>query len=100
MPLILWPCLLLALVNSIVTIGVARSVVYEPTQKLLQLLLIWLVPVVGAAIAWNVLREEAHSAFRRDGGGANPYSDSYPATGNEGHSGHDSGHHGGGDGGH
>ncbi len=103
MLLILGAAVVLALINTFVTVTVARSTVYERTQKLFQFLLIWLVPVVGAAISWyvtwQVIREEARSPFGSNDIGNEYLHYNYPDPREE-HSGHDSGHHGGGDGGH
>jgi hypothetical protein len=48
---------ILALQNLIASVGVALSAAYSPSQKCLQLTLIWLVPVFGAGIALYFLRE-------------------------------------------
>lgn len=37
---------------------VMRSPMYEPKQKALQLMGIWLIPIVGAVVAHSVLRTE------------------------------------------
>jgi hypothetical protein len=47
---------LLAL-NIFVSFGVARSAEYEPSQKVAQLALVWLLPIVGALVAHHILRE-------------------------------------------
>jgi cytochrome bd-type quinol oxidase subunit 2 len=41
-----------------VTLRVARTGVYERAQKLAQAKLIWLVPVLGAALVMSVLHQE------------------------------------------
>ncbi len=87
--------LLIVLINTVVTIAVVRSTAYERSQKLFQLALIWLLPVVGAALSWYVLREEARSEIRNIAEG-NIYIDDTDQVGNHDHS----GHHGGADGGH
>lgn len=57
-----------------VTIAVARSDLYEPGQKRLQYLLIWLVPLFGALITGIILREQSQRLVpgKRDMSG-NPY---------------------------
>jgi hypothetical protein len=40
------------------TARVFRSGLYERKQKLLQVQLIWLLPIVGAALVFSVLRED------------------------------------------
>jgi hypothetical protein len=85
-------------INAAVSIAIWRSSgLYEPEQKRLQYLLIWLVPLLGAAVSWVVLR--AHSrpiAGDGDGITGNPYVPwNYPDA-DEGHT----QHHDGGDGGH
>ena len=87
--------LLIVLVNIVVTIAVVRSTAYERPQKLFQLVLIWLLPFVGAALSWYVLREETRSEIRNIAEG-NIYIDDTDQVGTHDHS----GHHGGGDGGH
>jgi hypothetical protein len=89
---------ILLVINAAVSIAIWRSGLYEPQQKRLQYLLIWLVPLVGAAASWVVLREHSRPTARDDGDGikGNPYSPWNDMSGSEGH---DSHHHGG-DGGH
>jgi hypothetical protein len=51
-----------------VTLRVRRTPIFDASQKNAQTKLIWLLPVVGAAIVFSVLAsEEAYD--RRDGGG-------------------------------
>jgi hypothetical protein len=59
---------LLVIVNGIVTIAVCRSESYEPMQKRLQLFVIWLVPIIGSAFLWYVMREDSRSDFRSGDG--------------------------------
>jgi hypothetical protein len=61
--------LVAALVFQIwVTLRVRRTSLYDGSQKSAQAKLIWLLPVVGAAIVFSVLiSEEAHE--RKDQGG-------------------------------
>jgi cytochrome bd-type quinol oxidase subunit 2 len=56
-----------------VTLRVAKTGVYERAQKLAQAKLIWLVPVLGAALVMSVLHQEEsaqrpRSGESRDGG--------------------------------
>lgn len=64
--------LLLIVINIAVTVAVFRSESYERNQKRLQLFVIWLLPVVGAAFTWYVLREEERPS-RRSGDSGNEY---------------------------
>jgi len=51
-----------------VTLRLRRSTIYDRSQKSAQAKLIWLIPVVGAAIVFSVLvSEEAYE--RKDNGG-------------------------------
>jgi hypothetical protein len=61
--------LIAALVFQIwVTLRLRRTSIYDRSQKSAQAKLIWLVPIVGAAIVFSVLiSEEAHE--RKDQGG-------------------------------
>jgi len=61
--------LVAALVFQIwVTLRLRRSTIYDRSQKNAQAKLIWLLPVVGAAIVFSVLvSEEAYE--RKDSGG-------------------------------
>lgn len=47
-----------------VTVRVFRSRLYEPAQKSAQAKLIWLLPVVGAVIAFSVLSNEEQAERR------------------------------------
>lgn len=57
--------LLIVLANALVSFAVVCSDAFEPRQKAFQLLLIWLVPVFGAAFLWAVLREERPFKFKK-----------------------------------
>jgi hypothetical protein len=48
------------------TFRVFRSGLYERKQKLLQVQLIWLLPIVGAALVFSVLREDDAAQQRAD----------------------------------
>ena len=57
--------LLLALAfQTFVTVRVFRSKLYEPSQKSAQAKLIWLLPVLGAIIAFSVLTTEEQAERR------------------------------------
>lgn len=43
--------------NLVVTSAVARSVSYDKNQRMLQILFVWLAPVIGAFLAWHFLKE-------------------------------------------
>jgi hypothetical protein len=49
-----------------VTVRVYRSRLYEPSQKSAQAKLIWLLPVLGAIIAFSVLTAEEQRERRDD----------------------------------
>jgi hypothetical protein len=71
--------LLLVIVNVIVTVTVFRSESYDLRQKLLQALVIWLVPIIGAALLWYTVREDTRHDFINSGDRGNEYLDSdYP----------------------
>ena len=52
----------LVIANAWISWRVMRASVYELRQKLLQLALVWLVPVLGLVIVWLVLRSAEHEA--------------------------------------
>lgn len=65
------PLILLALAatigwNIVATRRVAKSVYYDAPQKRSQFLLIWLLPIVGATLAFSLAREEKGQAFGLD----------------------------------
>lgn len=64
--------LIIAATDAAVTFAVLHSDSYDPAQKRLQVLFIWLLPIVGAAFSWYVLREEARSG-RKLGDSGNEY---------------------------
>jgi hypothetical protein len=85
---------LIVTINTAVTVAVVRSESYESIQKRLQLFVIWLLPILGAAFTWYVLREEARSS-RRMGDSGNEYLWwNYPDKNEGSHSGvgHDGNH--------
>ena len=55
--ILLGTCVAVALANAIVCLRVARSDSFEPHQKYIQCILIWLLPIVGAGIAYVFTRE-------------------------------------------
>jgi hypothetical protein len=58
--------ILLLVANAAITSGVLRSSAYDPSQKALQLLLVWLVPVLGAVFVWSFLRGAASDPLTTD----------------------------------
>ena len=64
--------LLIVVINTTVTVAVFRSESYEPMQKRLQFIVIWLLPIAGATFSWYVLREEARSS-RKSGESGNEH---------------------------
>lgn len=77
---------IIAAVNLAVSIAVARSHYYERTQVVLQVLLVWVLPVVGAVIIAMVLRSQ--------NGGARAYTESFPDRNEPGADVGSSDHHG------
>ncbi len=65
--------LLIAAANVLASILVARHALYSHSQKALQILLVWLVPVIGAIVVWQVLRAQKDQS-RTSPPHANPYS--------------------------
>ena len=49
--------------NAAATVVVARSGMYERAQMAYQFVLIWAIPIVGAAVCWSLAR-----SFARPGG--------------------------------
>ena len=82
----------LAVANLVMSFAIVRSRAFEPIQKLFQCALVWLVPIVGAAVCLYFLREEARAAVSPKAGGSltTPGYDNYPESGHDG--GHHSGH--------
>ena len=74
---------LLVIANVVVSVGVVRSPFYDRSQKLFQLLIVWFVPILGAALAWSFVRTVASERattdltdrFGFDDGNVNPNSD-------------------------
>ena len=86
--------LLILAAHIFITVAIVRNPDYGSTQKLLQVIFVWLVPIVGAAVSWYVLREERNAGVKR--GEGNEYLWWNTPDNNESHSAHD----GGADGGH
>jgi hypothetical protein len=59
---------LLAL-QAFATLTVRRSIAYEPDQKWAQIKLIWLVPLLGAAMVLSVLHQDGELMPRRGASG-------------------------------
>lgn len=45
---------IVAAINVKATLVLARSSYYDPKQKLFQLALVWLLPIVGAVLVWSL----------------------------------------------
>lgn len=56
--------LVLGLVNLGLTIAVARAARYSRAQKLRQIVLLWVLPVLGAALVGYMLRDDDHRPDR------------------------------------
>jgi hypothetical protein len=78
--------LLVLAADIVVTVAIIRNTAGS-MQKLFQVIFVWLVPIVGAAVSWYVLREERHTGMKR--GEGNEYLWWNTPDSNEGHSGHD-----------
>lgn len=50
--------LLLVALNSYATYALVHSLRYDRRQKLLQFLLVWFVPIVGALLVWSLARDK------------------------------------------
>jgi len=57
----------LILMNSITSIAVLRTPFYSGFQKVVQCLIVWLLPLFGAVFVWNFLRSQRVSPQRREG---------------------------------
>jgi hypothetical protein len=68
--------LLLAVVlvslQTFATLSVRRSVAYAPEQKSVQIRLIWLLPLLGAALVLSVMHQEGELMPRRGGSSQGP----------------------------
>lgn len=70
-PLVLAIITSVAVLNAFACVAVARSENYERRQKLLQFVVIWLVPLLGALLSFALVREPKTSRFETDM--SNPY---------------------------
>ena len=55
------------------SILVGRSALYKPTQKVLQVVVIWFLPILGSIVIWLMLRlieKPVRHGYREFGGGA------------------------------
>lgn len=57
--------LILIIANVAVTMSIARTDVYTPNQKLAQLAIVWLLPILGAALIYAVLRSSREHSNSR-----------------------------------
>jgi hypothetical protein len=56
----------LALANTLTSTAVLRAHTYEPRQKILQVLLVWLLPILGIVFVWSFLRGSATERLTTD----------------------------------
>ncbi len=56
---------LLVALNGYASLVLVRSPYYDARQKLLQLAIIWLIPVIGALLVWALARPDAPTKPRR-----------------------------------
>lgn len=68
MTMVVWGALLAGLIglNSYASLLCMRSTIAEPSQKLYQLILVWVMPLLGAAIAIHVAREATRDDAARE----------------------------------
>jgi uncharacterized membrane protein YgcG len=59
---------LVVYLNLVATIHLTQSDLYSPGQKVVQLVLIWLVPIIGASIVIKLIMEEPAAEKRLPGG--------------------------------
>ncbi|MBB6244274.1 putative membrane protein YqjE [Rhodanobacter sp. MP1X3] len=65
---VLVPIIFLVIANLAVTVGVVRSASYRTSQKVLQSVIVWLLPVLGFAWIGYMLREDTFTTPK-----PNPY---------------------------
>jgi hypothetical protein len=58
--------------QAFATVSVRRSVSYAPDQKSAQIRLIWLLPLLGAALVLSVLHQDGELMPRRGGSSQGP----------------------------
>jgi len=56
----------ISLINAYVSYKVLRSELYDKSQKVFQLLIIWFIPLFGMALVLFFLRDELASTSRKD----------------------------------
>jgi len=61
-----------ALYQVWVSVQLLRSTLYEPKQKGLQLLLVWLIPIIGAVIVHSLMRSEGKPPYTPEKGYTEP----------------------------
>lgn len=84
--------LVVAVVNSYATWLVLHEDAYESTQKIFQVVIIWLVPVLGAIIfAGLIIAERRHDKLRIRRNGDNPVEHGFSPDGFSGNGGDFSG---------
>jgi len=64
--LVIAVAVLIVTLNLVATVTVGRSPRYEPRQKWLQMALIWVVPAVGAVLAWSLARDTPSARLTTD----------------------------------
>lgn len=64
--------LVLVSLQTFATLSVRRSVSYAPEQKSAQIRLIWLVPLLGAALVLSIMHQEGELLPRRGGSSQGP----------------------------
>ena len=62
-PVVLWVIVVLVIVNTLATVIVVRSDMFDRRQKLMQFALVWLIPVVGSSLAYLFTRKPASERF-------------------------------------
>jgi tellurite resistance protein TehA-like permease len=55
-----------------VSVQLLRSTLYEPSQKRLQMLVVWLIPVIGAVIVQSMMRSDGKPPYRPEKGYTEP----------------------------
>jgi len=49
---------LLVAANAVVSFQLSRSTSYDSTQKIGQIMMVWLIPVIGASLVWYFLHDQ------------------------------------------
>ena len=55
--------LIIVLINTYISIGAIRNSFYERNQKIAHLMMIWLIPILGALIIWRFVSEVEPNSF-------------------------------------